>query len=163
MNLSQQTSRWKKKTNQKLLRVIEHSKAAVEESSTTCTREGPAWQIGSFSALSCVAMGPKDCFALLQLGQAGRAASFSGPAPFPSSAGSVLSPQCFHWLGFDLYLLSWNCPSADLLSVAVFPCFPCFLNIPLVSLRNISGKKTASGWPEGPVGVWALHTSVCWD
>lgn len=120
-----------------MLRVIEHNKAAVEESSTKCAREGPAWQTGSFSALSCVAVGPNDCFALLQLCQAGWAACFSRPAPFPYGNGSVLSPQCFHLFGFDLYLLSWNCPSTDLLSVAVFPCLPGFLNVLLVSLRNI--------------------------
>jgi len=105
MEKNKQTNKQKKPKNKKtphMLRVIEHRKAADEESSTKCMRGGPAWQTGSFAALSCVAVGPNAWFALLQLGRAPRC---SGPAPLPYSHGSVLSPQCFHWFGLGPYLL----------------------------------------------------------
>lgn len=89
VNLSEQGRRQKMKKT--LLRFTAHSKGAAEESSSKCMRESPAWQTGSFSALSCVTVALDDCFALLQLDWAGQAAHFSTPAPFACSYGSVLS------------------------------------------------------------------------
>lgn len=55
-------------------RVIGYSKAAVEQNSRKCKREGPAWQTASFSARSPVILGPND-FYLASAGTAGRFAS----------------------------------------------------------------------------------------
>lgn len=49
-------------------RVIGYSKAAVEQNSRKCKREGPAWQTASFSARSPVILGPND-FYLASAGQ----------------------------------------------------------------------------------------------
>lgn len=47
----------------------------------------------------------------------------------------------FSWcVWFDLYLLLWDCPDADLFAV-VFSHFQCFLNVLLISLRNIIIRK----------------------
>lgn len=47
----------------------------------------------------------------------------------------------FSWcVWFNLYLLLWDCPDADLFAV-VFSHFQCFLNVLLISLRNIIIRK----------------------
>lgn len=96
-------------------------------------------QSGSFPKLSSAPLSQNACFALFQQVRV-VGSPFPTRAPFPCGDGSATT--ALPSLGFGLYLLSRNCPSTEVLSVTLFPCFSCFLNILLFSLRNfLSGKK----------------------
>lgn len=114
-------------------------------------------QSGSFPKLSGVSLSQNACFALFQQVRV-VGSPFPTRAPFPCSDGSATT--ALPSLGFGLYLLSRNCPSTEVLSVTLFPCFSCFLNILLFSLRNfLSGKKLSLADQKDHC-VWAFHTSV---
>lgn len=140
-----------------MLRALELSKAVVEESSTECTVEGRL--APSLNHLVCLwaKMPGLPCFS-----RSGWLAAHS-PHRHCVPVAMAVPPQGSHCCGFDLCLLSWNCPSTDLLSGIVLLCFSCFLNILLSSLRNfLSGKKTVSSWPEGSLCLGFSHLCF-WD
>lgn len=87
-------------------------------------------------------------------------AGSSFPTPAPLSVAMAVSPQCSHCLGFELCLLSRNCASTDMLSVTALPCFSCFLNILLLSLRNFLSGREQSLVDQKDHCVWVFHTSV---
>lgn len=112
-------------------------------------------------AVLCGGCGPKGLSCLVSAGSGWWGSSLlrsstASPQPWPCVLTGV-----FSWSGSDLYLLSRDCPSTGLLLVAVFPCFPCFLNILFVSLRNIiSGKKLSPVDLKGQKWVVGLFTPL---
>lgn len=118
-----------------MLRVIELSKAAVEDSSTQCTREGRVAPSLNYPVRLWAKMHVLPCFSrsgwLAAHSPHGHHFPAAMAVPPQRSRALALACTCSHGIVPALMCWQW-----------LFPCFSCFLNILLFSLRNfLSGKK----------------------